>query len=126
MDDLRGYDGQPCQGIAPWNRAENRDRLRHRWLNQRHHKAMEWLPKPINGRTLPLSSRQTTEQPVYVQIVPGPGGLYQIVRVDLSTPVARGFPTPEAARKWLGMAVKGGIVPQGVVELEGKDDRVSD
>lgn len=119
MDDLRGYDGQPCQGIAPWNRAENHDRLRHRWLNQRHHKAMEWLPKPINGRTLPLSSRQTTEQPVYVQIVPGPGGLYQIVRVDLSTPVARGFPTPEAARKWLGMAVKGGIVPQGVVELEG-------
>lgn len=120
-EDLRGEDGNPCQGIAPWNRPENADAKRHRWLNQGHHKAMEWLPRPLNGRTLPLTSRQVTDEPVYVQIVPGPSGLYQIVRIDLARPVARGFQTPDHARRWLGFAVKGGILPQGVVELEGKE-----
>lgn len=116
--DLRGYDGQPCQGIAPWNRTENNDGLRHRWLNGASHRVNEWLPRPIFGRTLPLTSRAETPEPVYVQIVPGPGNLLQIVRVDLAQPVARGFHTAESARRWLGAAIRSGVLPKGVVELE--------
>jgi len=119
---LRGYDGNPVQGIAPWNRAENRDGLRHRWLNGKSHRVKEWLPKPIYGRTLPLSTRAETPEPVYVQIIPGPGNLHQIVRVDLRQPVARGFQTKEAARRWLEFAIRAGMLPKGVVELEGTPD----
>jgi hypothetical protein len=116
--DLRGYDGRPCQGIAPWNRAENDDGLRHRWLNGESYRVNEWLPRPTHGRTLPLTTRTKTPGPVYVQIVPGPGGRLQIVRVDLAQPVARGFASPESARRWLGSAISSGILPEGVVELE--------
>jgi hypothetical protein len=79
----------------------------------------EWLPKPIYGRTLPLTTRAETPEPVYVQILPGPGNLLQIVRVDLMRPVARGFQSREAARRWLGFAIRAGMLPKGVVELEG-------
>ena len=113
-DDLWGYDGQPPQGIAPWNRPENRDGKRHRWLTR----MTEWLPRPVEGRTLPLERRRVSPTPIYVQIVPGPGNLFQIVRVDLAQPVARGFRSKEHARKWIAFALRGGMLPEGVVELE--------
>jgi len=121
-EDLRGFDGNPCQGIAPWNRSENEDGRRHRWLNSQANKAMEWLPRPTAGRTLPLTSREETTDPVYVQIVPGPGNLFQIVRVDLKQPVARGFHTKASARAWLEAALFRGVLPKGVVELEGQPE----
>jgi hypothetical protein len=80
----------------------------------------EWMPRPTEGRTLPLTSRSETPEPVYVQIVPGPGNLLQIVRVDLERPVARGFLNREAARRWLAYAIRAGMLPKGVVELEGQ------
>ena len=78
----------------------------------------EWMPRPTGGRSFTLASRQRSDHPIYVQVVPGPGGLYQIVRVDLDSPVARGFQTREEASKWIGRAIKQGILPEGVMEVE--------
>ena len=78
----------------------------------------EWMPRPFAGRILLERTRMPKAEQIYVQVVPGPQGLWQIVRVDLDKPFARGFRTPELARRWLGRAVKAGIVPQGTMELE--------
>lgn len=70
-----------------------------------------------------MTTRQETSGPVYVQIVPGPGNLLQIVRVDLARPVARGFRTKETARRWLELAIDRGILPKGVIEVEPPGDQ---
>lgn len=62
--------------------------------------------------------RKVLAKAMYVQVVPGPAGTWQIVRVDLVHPFARGFASPEEARSWLGRAVRAGLVPEGVTELE--------
>lgn len=55
---------------------------------------------------------------VYLQVVPGPAGLWQIVRVDLGSPVARGFLSPEDAREWVARALNAGVLPEGVTIVE--------
>ena len=94
-----------------------------------------WLPKPIKGRYMtgrrPRDTNPQLQGPgvegvvealtgaaVHLMIVPGPQGLYQVVRVHFETPVARGFRTKEQARGWIGRAVRAGILPEGVVEVE--------
>jgi hypothetical protein len=56
--------------------------------------------------------------PITLMIVPGPQRLYQLVRVELNTPVARGFATKEQARAWIERAIRAGVLPTGVVEVE--------
>jgi hypothetical protein len=77
----------------------------------------EWMPRPWAGRVM-VSKNKTTGEGVYLQVVPGPEGLFQVVRVDLSKPVARGFRTPQAAERWVARAVGAGILPSGVVLVE--------
>jgi hypothetical protein len=65
----------------------------------------EWLPTPYAGRIMVPSKADKnppmkTFTPITLMIVPGPGRLYQLVRVELNTPVARGFATKEQARAW--------------------------
>ena len=86
---------------------------RNRWLGR-----WEWLPKPWAGRVLLPRDKKVLAEALYVQIMPGPMGTWQIVRVDLVHPFARGFLTPDDARGWLGRAIRAGVVPEGVVELE--------
>jgi hypothetical protein len=103
----------------------------YREFNARH--AGEWLPRPYHGRimqppirrdhTRPTRSDRTKREPepmqaIHLMIVPGPAGLYQVVRINLKTPVARGFRTKEDARGWIGRAVRAGVLPEGVVEVE--------
>jgi hypothetical protein len=101
-----------------------------------------WLPKPLRGRFMPRkkdepgsgvrSDARSVRQPPadatarHLMIVPGPEGLYQIIKVDLRRPVARGFRTPEQARGWIGRAVRAGILPEGVVEVEPPEQNVSE
>lgn len=56
--------------------------------------------------------------PITLMIVPGPEGLLQIVRIELNTPVARGFATKERARAWIERAIRAGVLPSGAVEVE--------
>jgi hypothetical protein len=97
---------------APW--AED-DGQRHRFVA---HAKSEWLPRPYAGRILLERHRRPTPRATYVQIVPGPERTWQIVRVDLEKPFARGFRTPESARGWLVRALRAGVIPDGTVELE--------
>lgn len=105
-----------------------------------------WMPKPIRGRFMPRRGRQAPDKnpplrspgvdgvveevageaahPVHLLIVPGPAGLYQIVRLNLRVPVARGFRTKEQARGWIGRAVRAGVLPEGVVEVEPPEQAV--
>ncbi len=78
----------------------------------------EWLPRPHLGRSFTTGSRMSDDETIYVQVVPGPQRLYQIVRVDLASPVARGFRTRQEASEWIAKAVKQGVLPKGVVEVE--------
>lgn len=78
----------------------------------------EWMPRPYGGRVM-VSNRKTKGEGVFLQVVPGPEGLWQIVRVELQAPVARGFRTREAAAAWIGRAVRAGVLPEGVTLLEG-------
>jgi hypothetical protein len=63
-------------------------------------------------------SRKRTGEGIYLQVVPGPERTWQLVRVDLDHPLARGFRTPESALAWLARAIRQGIVPEGVVVVE--------
>lgn len=78
----------------------------------------EWMPRPAGGRSFTLASRKHSDEPIYLQVVPGPERLYQIVRVDLTQPVARGFRTRREASRWIEKAVAMGILPTGVTEVE--------
>jgi hypothetical protein len=87
----------------------------------------EWLPRPYAGRIMVPSKGRTAKDNnppmkailgMTLMIVPGPEGLYQVVRIELNAPVARGFRTKEQARGWIGRAVRGGVLPEGVVEVE--------
>jgi hypothetical protein len=87
----------------------------------------EWLPTPFAGRIMVPNKNKRDKQdrpagklpdPLYVQLMPGPNGSVQWVRVHLNHPFARGFRNPEQARGWLARAVKAGVVPEGVVEIE--------
>ena len=85
----------------------------------------EWMPRPWDGRI--MVKRNVVESgTVYVQVVPGPEGLWQIVRIELNQPVARGFRTPGQARRWVHKAVGAGILPQRVVLVEPYVPPVSD
>ena len=77
----------------------------------------EWMPKPMSGKDK-LHQPRTNGEPIYVQIVPGPNRTFQIVRVELATPVARGFKSKEQARKWIELALRQGVLPAGITELE--------
>lgn len=79
--------------------------------------AWEWLPRPHAGRIM-LPRRKANDQTLYVQIVPGPERTWQVCRIDLGKPFARGFRTKEQARRWIAGAMKAGIIPEGVVEVE--------
>lgn len=85
----------------------------------------EWMPRPWAGRIM-VSKNARDDQEVYVQVVPGPEGLWQIVRIELNQPVARGFRTPGQARRWVHKAVGAGILPKGVVLVEPYVPPVSD
>ena len=88
-------------------------------------KPWEWLPRPYAGRIMVPSQDQSRAErhpqpmaPIHVMIVPGPEGMWQIIRVELESPVARGFKTRERARDWIGRAIREGVLPQGVMEVE--------
>lgn len=102
---------------APWLEDDGQ---RHRPVGYEKH---EWMPRPYAGRVLVERAKLPPKEPLYVQVVPGPNGTWQIVRVDLHRPFARGFLTLETARGWLARAVRAGVVPQGVVELEPMPER---
>lgn len=68
----------------------------------------------------------SSKEPVYVQIVPGPNHCWQVVRVDLKTPFARGFLSADQARRWIGRAMKAGILPESIVEVESPTDDRND
>src|SRR3954471_22658027 len=80
-------------------------------------KPWEWMPRPHGGRIM-TESRKRTGEGIYLQVVPGPERTWQLVRVDLDHPLARGFRTPESALAWLARAIRQGIVPEGVVVVE--------
>lgn len=112
--------GTPAR--PPWIESDGK---RHRYEHRR--TAGEWLPTPTAGRTISNAAKKranTTsgQTHIHVQIVPGPERTYQIVRVELATPVARGFRTKEGARRWLARAVKSGVLPQNVMEVEPPND----
>ena len=95
--------------------------------------AAEWLPRPWAGKIM-IPSRakawqrdpapESKRAPVTLMVVPGPpvGVLnapsWQVVRLELERPVARGFATPEQARAWIGRAVRAGVLPSVAVEVE--------
>lgn len=109
--------GTPAR--APWLEEDGK---RHRPVA---YEKSEWMPRPYAGRVLVERAKMPLKSTLYVQIVPGPEGLWQIVRVDLDKPFARGFRTPEKARGWLARALRAGVVPEGVVELEPVPERSS-
>ena len=77
------------------------------------------MPRPIYGRGMPAGARKAVSpEPIYLQVVPGPERTWQIVRVDLKQPVARGFYSRKAASKWIESAVGRGILPGGTTEVE--------
>jgi hypothetical protein len=87
----------------------------------------EWLPTPYGGRIMVPSKQESQRSgdprmraftPITLMIVPGPERLLQIVRIELDTPVARGFATKEQARAWIERAIRAGVLPTGVVEVE--------
>lgn len=80
-------------------------------------KEWEWMPRPHAGRVM-TSSRRISGEGIYLQVVPGPERTWQLVRIDLYHPLARGFRTPESALAWLARAIRQGVVPQGVVVVE--------
>jgi hypothetical protein len=102
--------GTPAR--PPW--AGGDDGLRHRKYTRA---PWEWLPRPHAGRIM-LPVKRQDQKPIHVQVVPGPGHTWQIVRVDLESPFARGFATREEARSWISRAVRQGVLPEGVVEVE--------
>jgi hypothetical protein len=77
----------------------------------------EWMPRPFAGRVM-LSNRMTSGEGIYLEVVPGPNRTWQLVRVELSTPVARGFATPEKAREWVARAIRAGVLPKEVMVVE--------
>jgi len=102
-----------------WAGAEaDAERLRRQRTSEYTRSPWEWLPRPTGGRSFTLASRKRSAEPIYLQVVPGPGRLYQIVRVDLTQPVARGFRTKKEASRWIELAVARGILPAGVTEVE--------
>jgi hypothetical protein len=79
----------------------------------------EWMPRPFGGRVMVTSRRVVAgKEPIYVEVVPGPGGMYQIVRIDLARPLARGFASPQSARAWVARAIRQGVLPEGVIVVE--------
>ena len=94
-------------------------------------RVVEWLPRPWAGKIM-VPSRKWTENPklerrigpVTLMVVPGPpvgplnGHSWQVVRLELERPVARGFATREDARAWIGRAVRAGVLPPVAVEVE--------
>jgi len=78
-------------------------------------KPREWLPRP---HTHVMIERNRVREDVVLRIVPGPQGLWQIVRRDTGTTLARGFRTKEQARVWIGRAVKHHLLPEGTIEIE--------
>ena len=78
----------------------------------------EWMARPFGGRVMISSRKMADKQPIYVECVPGPGGSWQLVRVDLAKPFARGFRSPKQARGWVAKAIKQGILPESVIVVE--------
>lgn len=81
------------------------------------------MPSQSKKQTPPFGNGRIG--PFHLMIVPGPGGgllskahTWMIVRIELNTPVARGFATKEQARAWIGRAVRAGVLPSGVMEVE--------
>jgi hypothetical protein len=93
-----------------------RKRSHHR-VGERDRSPWEWMPRPFGGRVM-VKSRRVSGEGVYLMIVPGPERTWQWVRIELNTPVARGFATKESARAWLARALRAGVLPQGVMEVE--------
>lgn len=115
--DARVTPGTPAR--PPWAGADAQAERERRLRNSEYVRApWEWLPRPTGGRSFTLASRRHSDEPIYLQVVPGPERLYQIVRVDLTQPVARGFRTKREASRWIEQAVAMGILPTGVTEVE--------
>lgn len=106
---------EPVHCEPPWNTTRS-----HHRPNEYARSPWEWMPRPFGGRVM-LARNRKNGSDIYLQIVPGPEGLWQIVRVELATPVARGFKTREGARRWIARAVRAGVLPQGVTEVESAD-----
>ena len=112
MADLQGVSGK-----APWDAATSGKGPR--TASEYSRSKDEWMPRPIYGRGMPTGAKKiVSPEPIYVQVVPGPERTWQIVRVDLAKPVARGFRTKKGASRWIESAVGKGILPGGTTELE--------
>lgn len=107
--------GKPC--VPAWFSADAPDRP-HR-TGEYKRTPGEWMPRPHAGRAI-VSRNETDGTGIYLEVVPGPNRTWQLVRVELSTPVARGFATPERARAWVARAIVAGVLPKGVVVVEPK------
>ena len=110
---MRDLQGVGC--VPAWDGARS-----HHRVGEYARSPHEWLPRPFGGRVM-VSRRDVTGDGIYLQVVPGPEGRYQIVRVELGTPVARGFKSQEKALAWIGRAIRAGVLPKGVVVVEPPD-----
>lgn len=111
---MRDLTGIGC--VPAWDGDPVEKRKHHR-TGEYARSPWEWMPRPFAGRVM-LSRNKTDGDGIYLQVVPGPEGRWQLVRVELGTPVARGFTTKEKALAWVGRAIRAGVLPKGVVVVE--------
>lgn len=109
-----GGKGIAC--LPPWEGGK--DLPEKHWYGRR---PWEWMPTPNRGRVFTRNSvmkSNLTSETIYAEIVPGPNGSWQLVRVELKHPFARGFRTKDDAHAWVERAMDAGVLPSTVVIIE--------